>query len=44
VIQRLRALGYRGAITIENEMSGDRQMEQIRQSIAYLQKIIGNAA
>jgi L-ribulose-5-phosphate 3-epimerase len=44
VIQRLRALGYHGAITIENEMSGDRQMEQIRQSIAYLQKIIGNAA
>ncbi len=41
VIQRLKALNYTGAITIEREISGPRQIEDIRQSKAYLEKLIG---
>lgn len=41
VIQRLKALNYTGAITIEREISGPRQIEDIKQSKAYLEKLIG---
>ncbi len=40
-IARLKAAGYRGPITIEREISGPRQDEDIRASKAYLEKLIG---
>jgi len=41
LIQRLRALNYRGAMTIEREISGPRQIEDVKKAIAYLQKVLG---
>jgi sugar phosphate isomerase/epimerase len=41
VIQKLRALNYQGAVTIEREISGPQQMEDIRREKAYLEKLIG---
>jgi sugar phosphate isomerase/epimerase len=41
VIQKLRALNYQGAVTIEREISGSQQMEDIRREKAYLEKLIG---
>lgn len=41
LIQRLKEAGYRGPITIEREISGPRQEEDIRASKAYLEKLIG---
>ena len=40
-IQRLKDVGYRGPITIEREISGAAQAEDIRASKAYLEKLIG---
>lgn len=40
VIQRLRDLRYSGAITIEREIQGSRQVEDILASKAYLMKLI----
>jgi L-ribulose-5-phosphate 3-epimerase len=40
VIARLRRLGYRGALTIEREISGPEQIEDIRKEKVYLEKII----
>ena len=40
-IQRLKEAGYRGPITIEREISGPAQAEDIRASKAYLEKLIG---
>ena len=40
LIQRLREVKYRGPITIEREISGPRQDEDIRASKAYLEKLI----
>jgi len=40
-IQRLKQVGYRGPITIEREISGPNQDEDIRASKAYLEKLIG---
>ena len=40
VIARLREFGYRGAISIEREISGPRQIEDIRKEKIYLEKII----
>jgi len=40
VFAKLRALGYAGAITIEREISGPRQIEDVRKEKAYLEKII----
>jgi L-ribulose-5-phosphate 3-epimerase len=40
-IQRLKDLKYRGPITIEREISGPRQDEDIRASKQYLEKLIG---
>jgi len=40
VIRKLRDLQYTGPITIEREISGARQEEDIRASIAYLRRLI----
>lgn len=41
LIQRLKELRYRGAMTIEREISGPQQIEDIRKAKAYLEKLIG---
>jgi L-ribulose-5-phosphate 3-epimerase len=41
IIKRLKQLGYTGAITIEREITGPQQTEDIKRSKAYLEKIIG---
>jgi len=41
VISRLKDLNYRGAVTIEREVSGPKQLEDIRSEKAYLEKLIG---
>jgi len=41
IIARLKRLNYRGAVTIEREISGPRQGEDIRESKKYLEKLIG---
>jgi sugar phosphate isomerase/epimerase len=41
VIARLKELKYRGAVTIEREISGPRQMEDVRAAKAYLERLIG---
>ncbi|PYV26786.1 MAG: xylose isomerase [Acidobacteria bacterium] len=41
IIQRLQQMRYQGAITIEREISGPQQMEDIRKEKAYLEKLIG---
>jgi sugar phosphate isomerase/epimerase len=43
VIRKLHALHYTGPITIEREISGARQEEDIRASIAYLQRLIDSS-
>lgn len=40
-IQRLKEVKYRGPITIEREISGARQEQDIRASKTYLEKLIG---
>jgi sugar phosphate isomerase/epimerase len=40
IIQRLKELDYRGTITIEREISGPRQIEDILKAKAYLEKLI----
>lgn len=41
IIQRLKDLGYRGPITIEREISGPKQTEDILRAKAYLERLIG---
>src|SRR3989441_6440774 len=41
IIRRLKELNYRGAVTIEREISGPQQVEDVRASKAYLEKLIG---
>src|SRR2546426_1123733 len=41
VIRRLKEMSYRGAITIEREISGPQQMEDIRKEKVYLENLIG---
>jgi L-ribulose-5-phosphate 3-epimerase len=41
IIERLKQLHYRGAVTIEREISGPQQTADIRQSKEYLEKLIG---
>lgn len=41
IIARLKALDYRGAVTIEREISGPQQLEDLRAAKAYLEKLIG---
>src|SRR2546425_8589669 len=41
IIERLKQLNYRGAVTIEREISGQKQVEDVRAAKAYLEKLIG---
>ncbi|MGO8736527.1 MAG: TIM barrel protein [Terriglobia bacterium] len=41
LIPRLKELGYTGPLTIEREISGPRQMEDIRKEKVYLEKLVG---
>jgi len=41
IIARLKQLKYGGAITIEREVSGPRQMEDVRAAKTYLESLIG---
>lgn len=40
IIERLKRLDYRGAVTIEREISGPQQMEDVRTEKMYLEKLI----
>ncbi len=41
IVGRLKELNYRGAVTIEREISGPRQVEDVRTAKAYLEKLLG---
>ncbi len=41
IIQRLKEMNYQGAVTIEREISGPQQVEDVRAAKAYLEKLIG---
>jgi L-ribulose-5-phosphate 3-epimerase len=41
IIARLKALNYRGAITIEREISGPEQLKDVQASKDYLERLIG---
>lgn len=41
IFGELKKLNYRGAVTIEREISGPQQMEDVRASKIYLEKLIG---
>jgi len=41
IIERLKKLNYRGAVTIEREISGPRQLEDVRAEKTYLEELIG---
>ena len=41
IIARLKELNYHGAVTIEREISGPRQVEDVRAAKTYLEKLIG---
>ncbi|PYV34718.1 MAG: xylose isomerase [Acidobacteria bacterium] len=40
LIRKLKALNYRGPVTIEREISGPKQMEDIKKEKVYLEKLI----
>jgi len=41
IVERLKEIHYRGAVTIEREISGPRQLEDVRAAANYLQQLIG---
>jgi L-ribulose-5-phosphate 3-epimerase len=41
IVERLKELDYRGAVTIEREISGPQQMDDVRDAKVYLEKLIG---
>ncbi|HEV2349576.1 MAG TPA: sugar phosphate isomerase/epimerase family protein [Terriglobia bacterium] len=41
LFKRLKELNYHGPVTIEREISGPQQMEDIKKEITYLRKLIG---
>jgi L-ribulose-5-phosphate 3-epimerase len=41
IVQRLKEIHYQGAITIEREISGAQQLEDVRSATNYLQRLIG---
>jgi L-ribulose-5-phosphate 3-epimerase len=41
IISRLKEVDYQGAVTIEREISGPQQMEDVRAAKRYLEKLIG---
>ena len=42
IIARLKEIQYAGAITIEREISGPQQMDDVRAAKAYLERLIGS--
>lgn len=42
IIARLKEMKYPGAVTIEREISGPQQMEDVRREKEYLERMIGN--
>lgn len=40
-IERLKDVGYRGPLTIEREVSGPKQIADVRAAKAYLEKLVG---
>jgi L-ribulose-5-phosphate 3-epimerase len=40
IVRKLKALNYHGPVTIEREISGPKQMEDIRKEKVYLEKLI----
>ena len=40
-IAKLKEVGYDGAVTIEREISGEEQIRDIKESITYLNDLIG---
>ena len=43
IIARLKELNYRGAVTIEREISGPKQIEDVRAAKTYLENLIASA-
>ena len=43
IIRRLKELDYRGAVTIEREISGPQQIEDVRAAKRYLERLIGTS-
>ena len=41
IIQRLKELNYQGAVTIEREISGPQQVEDVKAAKTFLEKLIG---
>jgi L-ribulose-5-phosphate 3-epimerase len=41
IVARLKEMKYPGAVTIEREISGEKQMEDVRGAKEYLEKLIG---
>jgi len=41
IVARLKEMKYAGAVTIEREISGEKQMEDVRGAKEYLEKLIG---
>jgi len=41
IIERLKQFNYRGAVTIEREISGPQQLEDVHAAKVYLEKLIG---
>ena len=41
IIQRLKELNYQGAVTIEREISGPQQVEDVKAAKVFLEKLIG---
>ncbi|PYT79653.1 MAG: xylose isomerase [Acidobacteria bacterium] len=41
IIERLKQLDYRGAVTIEREISGPQQVADVREAKTFLEKLIG---
>jgi L-ribulose-5-phosphate 3-epimerase len=39
-IEKLKQIGYRGPLTIEREISGERQIEDVRAAKAYLERLL----
>ena len=42
IITRLKEIKYSGAVTIEREISGPQQLEDVRAAKTYLEKLIGS--
>jgi sugar phosphate isomerase/epimerase len=40
VFAKLKRVGYSGAISIEREISGPKQIEDVRQEMAYLERVL----